>query len=353
MTLFAAKAPLQFVSIDVLGELIRSNEGYRNLRVITDRFSKFVRAVPLKRIIAPVIAQAFIKHWVYVYGPPEVLLSDNGKQFVAKFFQNVCRILGIRNVFTTTYHPQCNGQVERYNRTLLAALLHYIADQPKEWEIYTDTLGYAYNTQVQTSTKAAPFDLVISRSPPSLPMRFDEFEEAKPTPAKNRLRWRNDLKFRTEQAARELVKTQARYKRNSDARRPRQLSDLRVMEFTDDTVVLKTGEDVERLSLHRVETAPENPETQEAEKDNTVYLQERELPVESDDPPLVAHGADAARDLPLRGSTVASIGNSSKNLNRPRGKSQHSGTTTVPEDRKDIFKISLIRSGPEAAAVPQ
>ncbi|CAN8075291.1 unnamed protein product [Agarophyton chilense] len=280
MTLFPAKAPLQFVSIDILGELIRSNQGYRYLLLITDRFSKLLRTVPLKRITALVKAQAFIKHWVYVYGPPEVLLSDNGKQFGAMFFQNV----------------------ERYNPTLLAALRHYIADHPKEWDMYTDTLCYTYNAQVHTSTKAAPFDLVISRNLPSLRMRLDEVKEDKPTPEQNHLRWRIDLRLRTEQAGPELAKTQARYKRNSNDRRRRQLSDLRVgrysflrvarlekqdgprhkllpvesrpfkvMELTNNTVVLKTGEDVERFSRDRVETAPDNPETQETEKESTVH----------------------------------------------------------------------------------
>lgn len=72
------------------------------------------RTVPLKRITATAIVQAFIKEWVYVYGPPLNLLSDNGKTFVAKFFQGVCRILGAMNVFIMTYHSHTNGQVERF-----------------------------------------------------------------------------------------------------------------------------------------------------------------------------------------------------------------------------------------------
>ncbi|CDF35613.1 unnamed protein product [Chondrus crispus] len=122
MKLFTPKAPLEFVAIDILGELITTKRGNRYILVISDRYSKLVRTVPLKKISAAHIAQAFVHHWVFVYGPPVKLLSDNGTQFTARFFQNVCRILGIRNVFTTTYHPQANGQVERFNRTLTSAL---------------------------------------------------------------------------------------------------------------------------------------------------------------------------------------------------------------------------------------
>lgn len=78
---------------------------------------------------------AFVNHSVFVNGPPDSLLSDNENQFVSKFFQNVCRILGIKNLFTTTYHPQLNGQVERFNRTILAALRHYVVDLANDWDL--------------------------------------------------------------------------------------------------------------------------------------------------------------------------------------------------------------------------
>jgi transposase InsO family protein len=68
------------------------------------------------------VARAFVDQWVYVYGPPVSLLTDNGPQFTAKLFQAACAELGIYKLFTTRYHPQNNGQVERYNRTILAAL---------------------------------------------------------------------------------------------------------------------------------------------------------------------------------------------------------------------------------------
>ena len=61
--------------------------------------------------------EGFCVHWVFHYKPPAHLLPDNGGQFTAKFFQDVCAIPGIPKLFTTAYHPQTNGQVERFNRT--------------------------------------------------------------------------------------------------------------------------------------------------------------------------------------------------------------------------------------------
>jgi transposase InsO family protein len=74
-----------------------------------------------------VVAKAFCNRWVYVYGPSISLFTDNGPQFTAKFFQDVCAELGVKKTFTTAYHPRTNGQVERYNRTILA-LRAYVSD---------------------------------------------------------------------------------------------------------------------------------------------------------------------------------------------------------------------------------
>ncbi len=160
--------PLQFVAIDILGELIKTPRGNRFLLVVTDRYSTLVRKVPIVKITAIEVSKAFVHHWVFLYGPPVSLLSDSGKQFTAKFFQHVCLILGVENLLTTSYHPQCNGQVERFNRTILDALRHYVADHPHDWDLFSDPVAFAYNTQVHRVTKFSPFELVLSRPPNSL-----------------------------------------------------------------------------------------------------------------------------------------------------------------------------------------
>jgi Integrase core domain len=101
--LFHANEPLEFVAIDVLGPLPKTVHGNRFLLVISDRFSKLTRTIPMRTTTALAVAKAFFTHWVFAYGPPKFLLSDNGTQFTAKFFIEVCRELGIAKVFTTAY----------------------------------------------------------------------------------------------------------------------------------------------------------------------------------------------------------------------------------------------------------
>ncbi len=144
MKLFLASRPLEFVAIDILGEIIKTLRGNRFLLGITDRYSKLVRTVPLAKITAIEVANAFVPNWVLVYSPPVSLLSDNGTKIIAKFFQHVCLIFGLENLFTTTYNPQCDGQVKRFNRTFLDELRHYVAD--------TRIIGIGIRTQSLSST---------------------------------------------------------------------------------------------------------------------------------------------------------------------------------------------------------
>ena len=93
---------MEFIAMDILGPLTLTDQGNRFLLVVTDRFSKLTRAYPLATTTAEVVAKTFFDGWVAAgYGIPQVLLTDNGTQFVAKFFQSFCRILGVKQVVTS------------------------------------------------------------------------------------------------------------------------------------------------------------------------------------------------------------------------------------------------------------
>ena len=217
LKLFPARAPLEYLAIDILGELIRTPRGNRYLLIITDRYSKLTRCVPLRRITANTVAHAFIHHWVLSYGAPSYVLSDNGKQFASKFFLDVCRMVGAKNFFTTTYHPQTNGQVERYNSTIVQALRHFVSDHPREWDLYAGPLTYAYNSQPHSSTQVAPFELVLS-NPPGPPGMAPDPLDAEIPPAQFRLDWQQWLSHLLKSSDEALKKAQQRYKRSFDNR---------------------------------------------------------------------------------------------------------------------------------------
>ena len=168
LKLFPPRGPLENTIIDILGPLPRTTTGNRFVVVMTDRFSKLCRFRALRTITAEKLARTFAEEWVFVYGPPQSLLSDNGPQFTAKLFREACRLMGVRNVYTSTYHPQTNGLVERMKRTLVGMLQNYVADHQRVWDYYLPALDFAYNRCVHRTTQTTPFDLVLSRPPPAL-----------------------------------------------------------------------------------------------------------------------------------------------------------------------------------------
>ena len=163
------------------------------------------------------VAVAFVEAWIYKYGPPKTSISVKGKQFAAKFFQTVCSLLGISNIFSSTYHPQTNGQVETYNRTILGMLRNYVDEHQNDWVRYATALAYSYNCHVHRSTNTTRFNLVLSRPAPKFSLYHSVKLRTPPTAERN-----NDYAKRLEDviqtAYSRLRKTQRRYRGDFDQR---------------------------------------------------------------------------------------------------------------------------------------
>ena len=61
-------------------------------------------------------------------------------------FQDVCLIMGVKNLYTTAYHPRTNGQTERFNWTIVSSLRHYVNSDQNDWDDCITLLTYSYNT---------------------------------------------------------------------------------------------------------------------------------------------------------------------------------------------------------------
>jgi transposase InsO family protein len=163
LTLFPPTAPMEFIAMDIMGPLTTTERGNRFLLVVTDRFTKLTRAYPLASMTADVVARTFFEGWVAAgYGIPHVLLTDNGTQFVSKFFQTFCRLLGIKQVHTSAYRPSTNGQTERFNRTIANFMTAYVSEHQRDWDELAAVATYSYNSKPHSSTGFSPFELVTS-----------------------------------------------------------------------------------------------------------------------------------------------------------------------------------------------
>ena len=156
--------PMAIVAVDIMGPLPESESGNKYVLVAGDYFTKWMEAYAIPDQEAVTVAQKLINEMFCRFSPPQQLHSDQGRQFESKLLYEVCNLLGIRKTKTTPYyHPQCDGLVERFNRTLLDMLATTTRENPFDWENQLRKVCMAYNTSVHSSTGFTPFYLMFGR----------------------------------------------------------------------------------------------------------------------------------------------------------------------------------------------
>ena len=122
-------------------------------------------------------------------------------------------------MFTTNYHPQTNGQVERFNSIIIVGVRRFASEDQKHWELFSNAVTFAYNTQAQSSTGCSPFELVSFRPPGPLAMQATASSTvAGEQPQQVRPRFIERISHLAATARESLSVSQAQYKRNFDAR---------------------------------------------------------------------------------------------------------------------------------------
>lgn len=160
-----AEYPFQKLSWDIMGPLPSSSKGNRYILVVTDLFTKWVEAFPLRSTESTVLATVLVDEIVCRYGVPVVIHSDQGANLTSSVIQHLCLLLGMERTRTTAYHPQGNGQVERFNRTLESMLAKVVQANQRDWDIHLPKVLFAYRTAIHESTQFTPYHLTFGRSP--------------------------------------------------------------------------------------------------------------------------------------------------------------------------------------------
>ncbi|XP_057708757.1 uncharacterized protein tanc1b isoform X4 [Corythoichthys intestinalis] len=166
--------PWSHVALDFITGLPRSR-GHSVILTVVDRFSKMVHFVALPKLPSALeTADLLVTHVFRTHGIPCDLVSDRGPQFVSRVWAAFCKALGATSSLSSGYHPQSNGQTERVNQELEAALRCVCHLHPASWSSHLPWVEYAHNTLVCSATGRSPFMTAYGFQPPLFPSQEAE-----------------------------------------------------------------------------------------------------------------------------------------------------------------------------------
>jgi hypothetical protein len=154
------------VSMDLITQLPVSTAGKDAIVVFVDKLSKMVRlAATTTTVNAEGFAHLFIDNVFRSHGFPKKIVSDRDARFTGNFLTEVTKQLKIQQAFSTSFHPQTDGQTERMNRTLEDMLRHYVNPYQNDWDEYLTVVEFAINNSWQTSIQNTPFYMNYGQHP--------------------------------------------------------------------------------------------------------------------------------------------------------------------------------------------
>ena len=209
----------QLVSMDFHGPINpTSRRGNKYIICLTDVLSKFVICKAVRDNTAQTAIKFLKEDVISKFGTPRCILTDNGTHFTSTLTNELIKQIGSTHLYTTPYHPQSNGQVERYNSTMDAKIAALSNLQKTDWDDQLPFVTLNYNTTIHSSTKQIPFEMMYGRTP-ILPMDCQDDNVTLSYDPEHSRKLTEFLSKLNEQAKLNIIRNQARYKERYDINR--------------------------------------------------------------------------------------------------------------------------------------
>ncbi|XP_075779243.1 uncharacterized protein LOC142827525 [Pelodiscus sinensis] len=228
--------PFERIGLDLVGPLEQSANKNKDILVIVDYATRYPEAIPLRVTTARAIADELLKVFARV-GLPKTILTDQGTNVTSKLITELCRLLNIHSLRTSVYHPQTDGLVERFNRTLKSMLRKFVDDDPRQWDRWLPALLFAVREVPQASTGFSPFELLYGRRPRGILDLLRETWEGQERRAQGTIHYVLQLRERLEELGR-LAQENLRTAQETQARHYNQKAKMRSFQPGDRVLLL-------------------------------------------------------------------------------------------------------------------
>lgn len=155
------ETPFHTVHADHLGPFIRSKRGNTYILVLVDGFTKYINIKPVRDTRSSTTIRVMREHVSY-FGAPSRLVTDRGTSFTSSSFRSFIKSMGVQHILNAVATPRANGQVERFNRTILDALATKTNNKDdRSWDEHVPDIQIGLNTTIHKTTGKSPSELLF------------------------------------------------------------------------------------------------------------------------------------------------------------------------------------------------
>ena len=207
------------LSMDFHGPITpTSQKGNKYIISLTDVLSKFVITKAVRDCTAATEVDFLTNDVILKYGTTTCILTDNGTHFTAQLVNNLLQQLGATHLYSTVYHPQTNGQIERFNATMDGKIAALCNERRTNWDEMLRFVTFNYNTSVHATTQQTPFEMMHERQA-ILPFDQQHALISLAQDPEHSQKLKNYLGQLTEDARKNILKNQQQYKTRYDLHR--------------------------------------------------------------------------------------------------------------------------------------